>query len=453
MTVTLTDAVTSADTLYDTRLDGLDAGPDAGPLRDCGCPDGLRDASGLPLSRRSVLRGMGVLGAGAITLTATEAVNTQVAMAAPGYSGDTLVVLSLRGGFDGLSAIVPAGDPDFYRLRPTLGVPKNVLLPLDATFGMHPAMAPLKELWDTGALGAVHGVGSSNPSRSHFAAMEDMERAAPGTSLRTGWLDRTLGLSATGGTFAGVQVGSAGGLSQHLLGSRGALAMKTVKDFKISGPWSPEENARWSTALASLHAEGPPTVAASGRSALQAIDAMGSLPAAGAGYPKGQLGEALSDLARLLKGDVGVQAAAVDYGDWDMHAGLGGHDKGWMRDKLTELSTALAAFHADLGARMATTTVVTLSEFGRRVLENGSGGLDHGHGNLVLMMGGGVVGGKVHGRWPGLGARSLDDGALAGTSDYRSIIGEVLTKRCGAGSLSEVFPGFRGDALGVVRGR
>lgn len=432
-------------------LDGA-AGTGAPAARDCGCPDGLRTAGGLPTSRRTVLKGLGALGGAAVTLTATEAVNTQVALAAPGYAGDTLVVLSLRGGFDGLSAIVPGGDPDYYRLRPNIAVPKDRLIALDATFGMHPSLAPLKPLWDAGALGAVHGVGAPSATRSHFAAMEEMERAAPGTSLRTGWLDRTLGLVSRGSTFSGVQMG-AGALTPQLLGPTPVMSMASVAAVAIKGPWDAQEMARWTTALASLYAEGPETVATSGRTALAAIGAMSGLPPASKGYPKGQLGDSLADLARLIKSGVGVQAAAVDYGDWDMHQDLGGFDRGWMSSKLTELAQALAAFHADLGPKMATTTVMTLSEFGRRAAENGSGGLDHGHGNLMLMMGGGVVGGRVHGRWPGLGDRALDDGALAGTTDYRSVVGEVLTKRCGAGSLSDVFPGFGGAPLGVVRGR
>ncbi len=423
----------------------------------CGCPDGGPGGPGdgplgASLSRRSLLRALGV---GALTLTATEVVHTQVALAAPGYTGDVLVVLSLRGGFDGLSAVVPGGDPDYLRLRPTIGVPQQALLGLDTTFGLHPAMAPLLPLWRSGALGAVHGVGQAGASRSHFAAMEEMERAAPGTSLRTGWLDRTVGLRGAGGTFSAVQVGGTGAGAATLLGGPSPeLTMRSADGFALTGPWDETERRRWHTALAELHREGPPTVASAGTTALAAIGAMGALPAPGTGYPAGELGTSLRDLARLIKSGVGVQVAAVDHGDWDMHAGLGRHDQGWMAGKLAELASAMAAFHADLGPLMGGVTVLTLSEFGRRAAENGSGGLDHGHGNVVLVMGGGVVGGRVHGRWSGLSASALDDGALAGTTDYRSVVGEVLQKRCGAGSLAEVFPGFTGGAsLGIVRGR
>ncbi len=410
-----------------------------------GCPDAPRTGP----SRRALLKGLGL---GALTLTATQSVHTQVALAAPGYTGDVLVVLSLRGGFDGLSAIVPAGDPAYAALRPSIGVPSSVLLPLDATFGMHPAMAPLLPLWRDGTLGAVHGVGQPDATRSHFAAMEEMERAAPGGALRTGWLDRTLGTRAGTGTFSAVALGAT--TPQSLAGPSEELATTSLSGFGLQGARDAAERARWTRALAELHREGPASITTAGTTALAAAEAMGGLgpKTPVVDYPAGDLGASMSDLAHLIKGGVGVQVAAVDSGDWDMHENLGGHAQGWMHDKLVELSRALVAFATDLGPRMGGVTLLTLSEFGRRAAENGSGGLDHGHGNLALLMGGGVVGGRVHGRWPGMGADALDDGALAGTTDYRDVIGEVLQKRCGAGSLAEVFPGFAPRAaLGVVR--
>ncbi|MDH5279352.1 MAG: DUF1501 domain-containing protein, partial [Actinomycetota bacterium] len=156
---------------------------------------------------------------------------------------------------------------------------------------------------------------------------------------------------------------------------------------------------------------------------------------------------------RLVKADVGLQVAAVDYGDWDMHADMGSVDEGWMRDHLRELSRSIAAFGTDLGAHLADVTLVTLTEFGRRVEENGSGGVEHGHGQAVLMLGGGVKGGQVHGRWPGLADGDLFEGDLAGTTDYRQLLAEVLEKRCGASGLSTVFPGLGPDRVDVVRTR
>ena len=169
--------------------------------------------------------------------------------------------------------------------------------------------------------------------------------------------------------------------------------------------------------------------------------------------PTTGLGDALKDVARLIKAGVGLQVAAVDYGDWDMHVDQGAFDAGWMHDHLTELSDALAAFGTDLGAGLADVTLVTLTEFGRRVEENGSGGTDHGFGQAVLMMGGGVKGGQVHGSWPGLAPDDLIDGDLNATTDYRLVLAEILEKRCGASSVSGIFPGIGPSRPGVVNPR
>ncbi len=431
------------------------AGPVTTASARCGCPDGDA-ASGL--SRRSFLTALGV-GAGAVVLgSGMEAVSTQHAWAAdPAYSGDVLVVLSLRGGFDGLSAIVPHGDPDYYRLRPNIGVPAATLLAKDAMFGLHPALQPLLPWWQNGTFGAVHAVGQASPTRSHFAAMEEMERAAPGTGLRTGWLDRVLGLRSAGTPFQAVQVGSTGA-SPAFIGPSAELALRSVDGFSLAGVSSDTDRARWSTALAGLHATAAPALRQPAQTTLQALSttarlkAAGYTPAAGVTYPDTRLGDALSDLARLIKAGVGLQAACVDYGDWDMHAGLGRSDSGWMRDKLTELASALAAFATDLGRAFDRLCLVTMSEFGRRVAENGSGGVDHGHGNAMLLLGGGVVGGKVHGRWPGLDAESLISGDVYGATDYRDVLADILRTRCAASDLSTAFPGLSsGTAPGVVR--
>lgn len=175
--------------------------------------------------------------------------------------------------------------------------------------------------------------------------------------------------------------------------------------------------------------------------------------ASAVGYPKGGLGDALHDVARLVKANVGLRVATVDFGNWDMHADLGRSDAGWMHDQLTQLSGALAAFATELGTDLNRVTLITLSEFGRRVEQNGSGGLDHGHGNAVLLLGGGVAGGTVYGRWPGLAEAALVDGDLAGTTDYRAVLSEVLSRRCGVAAARTVFPGFAAAPLGVVRAR
>jgi uncharacterized protein (DUF1501 family) len=396
------------------------------------------------ISRRRLLGTCAAIGAG----VAASGVSTQLAYAAdPAYSGDTLVLLSLRGGFDGLSAIVPIGDPDYYRARPSIGVPKSQVIAGDGTFGLHPALAPLLGLWKGGQLAAVHAVGQPNPTRSHFAAMEAMENAAPGTSIRSGWLDRMLGSSGSHGPLAGVSLGHA--MPARVLGS--GVSMESIDSFELAGA----SKKPIAAALRAMYADAPPLLAGPAQAADRALAATAGLPAAAKGtYPATDLGAALRDVARLIKARAGLVTAAVDCGDRDMHDSLGNAVKGQrMYDNLTDLSLALAAFAADLGATMKNVTLVTVSEFGRRVGENASHGADHGHGNAMLVLGGGVRGGKVYTKWPTLAPGALSDGDLAATSDYRSVIGEILQKRCGLGSLSGVFPSVSPSSFGLVTAR
>jgi uncharacterized protein (DUF1501 family) len=254
-----------------------------------------------------------------------------------------------------------------------------------------------------------------------------------------------------------VQVGGSLG-PQSLGGPTPDLALNSVDGFALDGDQAGDPLA---TALRTLYADAPPLVAAPALGTLDAIGttsrlkAAGYVPAHGAAYPDTQLGGALRDVARLIKAQIGLQVACVDYGDWDMHEGLGRAVPGqWMFDHLGELAAALAAFATDLGTEgMAGVTLLTLSEFGRRVEENASHGVDHGHGNAMLVLGGGVAGGTVYGTWPGLAPANLDDGDLPGTTDYRTIVGEVLQQRCGMGSLAGVFPGVTAARTGIVRAR
>ncbi|UQU68234.1 DUF1501 domain-containing protein [Couchioplanes caeruleus] len=418
----------------------------------CGC-DELTT-----LTRRGVLgRGLAAGAGGVLAGLAAEGLSTRLAFAADGYTGDTLVVLSLRGGFDGLSAIAPIGDADYYRARPTIALPKSQAIGGDAMFGLHPALAPLLPMWKNGGLAAVHAVGQPNPTRSHFAAMEEMERAAAGTSVRSGWLDRMLGLTGASGPLAGVSLGAAMP-SRLLAGPATDVSMATLDGFTMAGDSAKRPMA---AALSRMYATapellaGPALAAGSALTATASVRATAYTPANGAAYPKTPLGTALRDVARLIKANAGLAAAAVDCGDWDMHEGLGTAVQGQrMYDNLFETATALAAFAADLGPDgMAGVTLVTVSEFGRRVAENASRGVDHGHGNAMLVMGGGVRGGTVYGAWPGLSPGALVDGDLAATTDYRAVIGEILQKRCGFGSLSEVFPGVAPASFGLAAAR
>ena len=434
------------------------------------CTDCAADAGDRGLSRRGLLAGM--LGMTAATVTglpglSVPGLSTRLAFAADPatYDGDVLVIVSLRGGADGLSMVVPTGDPDYLVQRPTIGVPQAALLPADGIFGLHPQLEPLYPLWLSGVMGAVHAVGQPDPTRSHFEALREMERAAPGATLRTGWLDRALEQRGVGTPFRAAAVGGALP-SQQFAGPAPVLSMSSVDSFVLQAAdsddaaWGDAELKRWRKALSAFHADQPATIAHPASAALAALSTTvamkkaGYTPAVGASYDdSSDLAQALRDVARLIKAGVGLQVAAVEFDDWDMHDDLGTPANGRLRDKLGELARALAAFTSDLGPLLTDTTIVTLSEFGRRVAENGSAGADHGHGNASLVIGGGVKGGKVYGAWPGLADADLDDGDLAATTDYRVLLAEILTRRCGQTGISTVFPGLPSGSVDILRAR
>ena len=368
---------------------------------------------------------------------------------------DTLVVVSLRGGFDGLSALAPIGDPDYAILRPSTAISAYTASQLDPMFGLHPAMSPLLPYWQSGRLAGIVDVGQQAPTRSHFDAMAEMERAAPGSSLRTGWLDRAVGLRPSDGALTATQVGSTAA-PQSFIGPNQEMTLGSIADFTLSGAWDATETARWDAALRAMNSGAPATVSAPVSGALDALSTIDTLRASGyqpgPGYPTNTSGtptllaEALADTAQLIKAGVGLRVATIDVGHWDMHEGAGVNSTtGWMYTQLTELATALAAFAADLGTALDSTTLVTLSEFGRRVAQNGTGGFDHGHGNQMFMLGGGTRGGRVHGSWPGL-TTALVAGDLPGRLDYRHVLAQILTARMGLTSaeVSSVFPGLTG---------
>ena len=444
----------------DTHPDIVTAGPvPNAPADGCGCPEFARTALSADVSRRGFLAAAGI-GASAASFalgSSSAQAATQLTFADAGYAGDTLVVLSFRGGFDGLSAVAPVGDADYYTARPNIAVPQARGLKLDTRFALHPALAPLLPLYTAGRLAMVHAVGQPNPTRSHFTDMDEMERAAPGSSLRTGWLDRMVGATTTPGPFAATSL-AATSAPRSLMGPTVELAMRSLDSFELAATWDATEMARWTKALNALYTGAPAQLAGPATTALSTVATTTALantaytPAGGAVYPAGGLGDALRDAARLIKAGVGLRAVTIDSGNWDMHVNLGRSDGGWMFNQLTEVGKALAAFNADLGAAANNVTLVTLSEFGRRVAENGSGGVDHGYGNVSFVMGGGVNGGKVYGTWPGLGASQLLAGDLNATTDYRIVLGEILEKRCGV-SASTVLPGVPTTRLGIVKPR
>jgi uncharacterized protein (DUF1501 family) len=402
------------------------------------------------LSRRGLLLGTAAL-AGTSTMIGSAVVRASAATTVPARA--VMVVLSLRGAADGMSLVVPHGDPVYYSARPRLAVPADRLLARDAMFGLHPALAPLLPLWNADKLAAVHATGLPAPNRSHFAAMEEVEDADPGSSVRSGWLNRLIGQDTQTSPLQAFSMG--GGVPPaSLYGPADYISAGDVESVAIPGA-ARSDNEAWRR-LRSLHRLWDDQSSAVGRAmraTLRAVDefepvhATPETPAAGATYPDSDLGRAMAEAARIVRGNVGVEVLTVDHGDWDHHSGLGTVDGGRMLRNAGDLAAAVAAFFTDLGTLADKVTLVALSEFGRRVKENANSGLDHGYGNVMLLAGAGVVGG-YHGTWPGL-TGELDSDLLV-TTDYRSVLSEVVSARFGA-SPSAVFPGFVRESVGVMR--
>ncbi|WP_019876463.1 DUF1501 domain-containing protein [Sporichthya polymorpha] len=409
-----------------------------------------------PVSRRRFLQAIGVTGA---AVAAPSMFSAQAAFAAGPHRGPVLVVISLRGGMDGLSLVPPVGDPDYAKLRPSIAVPQRTAIPTgDPRFGLHPALAPLRPLWDSGRLSFVHAVASADTSRSHFNATAELERSAPWTNVHSGWLDRVLRVNGRTSSFEGVALGT-GGRPGHLVGESDVLTMRSLSSFTLAGPEALRPGMI--RALRALHSDPKAPQTAGAVATLKALDTVGTINAqraeAGApatAYPANSaLGAALADAAALIRADVGLAALAVEIGGWDMHIALGNAGEGQFAALAGQVAAAIAAFGADLGKDFDRVNVVTMSEFGRRAGQNGSGGVDHGHGNAMLLAGGGLVGRKVHGRWPGLGQDDLDQGDLAATTDYRDVLAEFLVRRAGLGrdAVSVVFPNYRPRPVGAFR--
>ena len=405
--------------------------------------------SDFALSRRGLLKTAIV--AGGMTTAFGETVVTASPARSLTPATSVLVVLSLRGGADGLSLVVPHGDPAYYAARPRLAVPADALLAKDAMFGLHPSLAPLLPLWQAGSLAAVHAAGLPAPNRSHFSAMEEVEDAAPGSAVRSGWLNRLLGTRSTGSPLQGIGVGG-GVMPASLYGPLPLMTAASVDDVAISGDdqWDTDPAGKRRRSLHTLWDSNSTDLGTAMRATMSAtrhFEPVLETPAS-KGYPDSDLGRALAQVARIVRGDVGVEVVTVDQGDWDMHTGLGTLEWGRMKDNAGALAAAVAALFADLGPLAAKVTLVTLSEFGRRVKENDNYGLDHGYGNVMLLAGAGVAGGQYHGTWPGL--TDADDADLLVTTDYRSVLAEVVSRRFGS-SLSTVFPGFTPTPVGVMK--
>lgn len=414
----------------------------------CGCPEG----TALAATRRSLLGAGAVAGASVVFgSTVLTTIGGGAAAAAPATGAPVVVVVSLRGAADGLSLAVPYGDPAYYAARPGIAVPKSALLATDGFFGLHPALAPLVPLWNAGKLAAVQATGLPVANRSHFSAMEELEDAAPGSAARVGWLNRMIGADQITGRLQAVAVGSS--LPTSLLGPETVMSFRTLEAAVVAGADKWDTNGTRTRSLNSLWGAGGREMGTGMRTALGAVvdlDAAKKQEDRASTYPNSELGRALSSTARTLRADLGVTAVTIDTQSWDMHTGLGSATSGWMVRNATELASAIAAFFTDLGPVADRVTLVTISEFGRRVQENANQGLDHGWGNVMFLAGAGVKGGKYYGTWPGL--QNTLDADLKVTTDYRSVLAEVVASRTTA-STATVFPGFTRERVGVMVGQ
>jgi uncharacterized protein (DUF1501 family) len=380
---------------------------------------------------------------------------------APSPRKKVLVAIFQRGAVDGLNVVVPHGEKRYYEMRPTIAIPRpngtpETAIDLDGMFGLHPSLSGLKPIYDSGQLAVIEAVGSPDPTRSHFDAQDYMESGTPGRKATSdGWLNRALP-SQTGKLSPVRAISMGAALPRALRGHNDAVAINNLAEFQV-------KDAPSSMGFESMYGNSADKVLnGTGRETFEAVKLMQSIqkqpynPANGAKYPAGRLGQSLMQIARLIKSDVGLEVAFTDMGGWDTHVNEVGQkpSQGQLANLLTDFGNSLSAFYTDLGDRIADVTVVTMSEFGRTAKENGNRGTDHGHANVMFAFGGGIKGGKVYGDWPGLEPEQLyENRDLNLTTDFRDVLGELVTRQLGNRNMANVFPGyeqpkFRGLVVG-----
>ena len=365
----------------------------------------------------------------------------------------TLIAIFQRGAVDGLNMVVPFGESSYYDLRPNIAIPKpdaanaESAINLDGFFGLHPSMKPFKSLWDSKRLAIVHASGSPDNSRSHFDAQDYMESATPGVkSTPDGWLNRYLQNKKGGQESSFRAVSLTRTMPRVLMGRAPAVAMANVSEFTIRAGKS---SANVQSSFEEIYAQqSKDKLAGTGRETFDAVNYLKKAnpaqykPENGAEYPSNQFGNSLRQIAQLIKADVGLEIAFTDAGGWDTHVNQG-NGRGQLANLLAQFSTAIAALYQDLGQRMDDVVVLTMSEFGRTVKENGNRGTDHGHANAMFVLGNSVQGGKVYGRWPGLKSDQLYEGRdLALTTDFRDVFAEIASRHLDATDLKSIFPGY-----------
>jgi len=402
-------------------------------------------------SRRRFLQSTGL---GFLALGLPPSFLVRAAEAQQVGKGKTMVVVFMRGAVDGLNAVIPFKDPAYYSLRPSIAIDEPAsgeerAIDLDGFYGLHPALAPLKSIYDKGHLAVVHAAGSPDNTRSHFDAQDYMEIGTPGIkNTPDGWLNRCLNeQKKSESAFRGVALTPQ--LPRILAGSAPALTLSTIDEFRL-------RNDAMAATLQRLYTRTSDELFRFGGQSLFAAMAElrrveSKIPPSAERYPAGRFGASLAQIVRLIKADVGLEIAFTEIPGWDTHVNQGGA-KGQMANRLKDLAEGLATFYRDLGDRGEDVVLITLSEFGRTARENGNRGTDHGHANVMFALGGPVRGGKVYGRWPGLAPEALhEDRDLALTTDYRTVCGEVISRHLGQKDLSKIFPAFRAaPPLGLI---
>jgi uncharacterized protein (DUF1501 family) len=418
---------------------------------DGGCSCHVDTEPARRISRRSVVKGAGAL--------------ATVAVAAPGFGsvafasnnanrvGDVVVNIFMRGGMDGLSVVVPrhegAGAGFLAAARPDLAVDPASVLPLNDDFGLHPAMASLLPVWNAGGLALVPAAGFIQSNRSHFTVQRQMDLGVDlGVGSGSGWLARHLDVTNSPAPV-GLRATALPRAQRSLSGSTVSVAIRNVDDFEINGFRG--AGAAVQAALADLHAvDGGGIVDRRAHEALVALDLVNNAettpPANGAMYPSSgrgrNVGRVLAEIASLIRADVGLEAVATEANfGWDLHENFGNQVDGRQSQNLAALADVLGAFWTDLGPMADRVTVVLMTEFGRTFRQNGNAGVDHGRASTMMVMGGGING-DLYGDWPGLAPDDIDRNALRVTTDYRSVLADVLENRLATGNLAAVLPGY-----------